>query len=66
MLGHKSLKQTQHYAKLVDRRIGDDMALLRTKLSIEPVSSEDLNITVKTEPKPSSPSSKIKYNYVVK
>lgn len=31
MLGHKSLKQTQHYAKIVDKKISDDMALLKQK-----------------------------------
>lgn len=32
MLGHKSLKQTQHYAKIVDLKISEDMELLKTKL----------------------------------
>ena len=32
MLGHKSLKQTQHYAKIVDVKIALDMTLLRKKL----------------------------------
>lgn len=32
MLGHKSLKQTQHYAKIVDLKISEDMQLLRAKL----------------------------------
>lgn len=34
MLGHKSLKQTQHYAKIVDLKISEDMQLLRTKLQL--------------------------------
>lgn len=29
MMGHKSLKQTQHYAKIVDIKISDDMEHLR-------------------------------------
>lgn len=33
MLGHKSLKQTQHYAKIVDLKISEDMKALRQKLS---------------------------------
>ncbi len=33
MLGHKSLKTTQHYAKILDRKVSDDMLLLKTKLS---------------------------------
>jgi integrase len=32
MLGHKSLKQTQHYAKIVDLKISDDMLALKGKL----------------------------------
>ena len=32
MLGHKSLRTTQHYAKIVDRKISDDMKVLRVKL----------------------------------
>ena len=35
MLGHKSLRTTQHYAKIVDKRVSDDMALLKQKLSIQ-------------------------------
>ncbi len=31
MMGHKSLKQTQHYAKIVDVKISDDMEHLRHK-----------------------------------
>jgi len=33
MLGHKSLKQTQHYAKILDTKISFDMQALRDKLS---------------------------------
>ena len=29
MLGHKNLQTTQHYAKILDRKVGDDMAVLR-------------------------------------
>ena len=29
MLGHKSLKTTQHYAKVLDRKVSDDMNKLR-------------------------------------
>ncbi len=33
MLGHKSLKQTQHYAKILDLKISEDMATLKERLS---------------------------------
>jgi integrase len=33
MLGHKTIKQTQHYAKISDRKISDDMKSLKKKLS---------------------------------
>lgn len=32
MLGHQDLRTTQHYAKIVDRKISDDMKALRIKL----------------------------------
>jgi len=32
MLGHKSLKTTQHYAKIIDRKVSDDMNQLRSIL----------------------------------
>ena len=32
MLGHKSLKTTPHYAKILDRKVSDDMNALRTIL----------------------------------
>jgi len=31
MLGHKSLKTTQHYAKILDRKVSDDMKALKNK-----------------------------------
>jgi integrase len=31
MLGHRSLKQTQHYAKILDKKVSFDMNLLRNK-----------------------------------
>jgi len=34
MLGHKSLKTTQHYAKILDRKVSDDMKKLRERYKI--------------------------------
>ena len=42
MLGHKSLKTTQHYAKILDRKVSDDMKVLRNKFQIE----KDINNAV--------------------
>lgn len=35
MLGHKDLKTTQHYAKILDSKVSDDMKLLREKFNTE-------------------------------
>ncbi len=32
MLGHKNLRATQHYAKIIDQKVEEDMALLKEKL----------------------------------
>ena len=33
MLGYKNLRTTQHYAKIIDSKVEEDMAVLREKLS---------------------------------
>ncbi|MDQ6761720.1 MAG: site-specific integrase, partial [Bacteroidota bacterium] len=34
MLGHSSIKQTQHYAKILDLKVSADMLLLKQKLEL--------------------------------
>jgi len=35
MLGHTNLKTTQHYAKILENKISDDMSALRSKFEIK-------------------------------
>ncbi|HWV72886.1 MAG TPA: site-specific integrase [Pseudosphingobacterium sp.] len=39
MLGHSSLKQTQHYARIVDKKKSDEMKLLAQKMPAAPILS---------------------------
>jgi len=35
MLSHKSIKSTQHYAKVLDKKVSDDMKALKDKFTLE-------------------------------
>lgn len=34
MLGHKSIRTTQHYAKVLDKKVSNDMAVLKEKMNL--------------------------------
>jgi site-specific recombinase XerD len=40
MLGHKTIRTTQHYAKILDRKVSDDMQLLREKMKLKELAKE--------------------------
>ncbi len=46
MLGHSSIKQTQHYAKILDKKVSDDMMILRDKFKLKTVITEQKTVIV--------------------
>jgi site-specific recombinase XerD len=41
MLGHKNLRTTQHYAKILDKKVSEDMLALRNKPTFKVGSARD-------------------------
>lgn len=67
MLGHTTLRQTQQYAKLLDHRIGDDMAALSIKLAdISNAQSDPMATDAPGRQQPELKKPAFQYNYVIK
>ena len=47
MLGHRSIKTTQHYAKILDQKVGIDMSMLKSKLQSDKLKTQGEIIALK-------------------
>jgi len=47
MLGHKNLRTTKHYAKVLDRKVSDDMKIVKDKFM--QLSTKNQSFTIKKQ-----------------
>jgi hypothetical protein len=66
ILGHKTLKQTQHYAKLSDARISRDMIALHEKMIDKPEPVVMKQPITPTPAEKTTSNATFQYTYVIK